>query len=253
MTIDIVFPASSRPEFTAASLLALARNTNWALVRRLIIFTDGSPFYNGCVAPPPIPIEVLEYDKRPLGGPVAIMKAWLADKEGADVMAKIDNDVIVPPGWLDEASGVMDHHPGLDILGLEPPLSRTAAPWARGKRPPAPELNLPGGAQRANPGYATCDSIGGVGLMRRRAFATRAPMLPHSTYGGFTDWQQRHSDLVIGWIVPPLDLFLLDRLPIEPWAALSRQYIAQGDQRPWSLYLPEDASLWQWWLDSQHG
>jgi hypothetical protein len=130
--------------------------------------------------------------------------------------------VIVPPGWLAAAAEVMDLHPELDLLGLEPPLSRTPAPWANGKRPAAPELERGKHIIAGWNGYARCDAVGGVGLFRRRAFADRVRMVPHSTYGGFTDWQLSSPDLVKGWIVPPLMLFLLDRLPIEPWATLSR-------------------------------
>ena len=36
----------------------------------------------------------------------------------------------------------------------------------------------------------------------------------------------------------PLKVFLLDRLPGEPWASLSRKYIAKGWQRAWSGYDP---------------
>lgn len=98
-----------------------------------------------------------------------------------------------------------------------------------------------------NPAYAQCDAIGGVGLMRRSAFGKQR-MKPHSTYGGFTDWQIAHPEVTKGWIVPPLKLFLLDRLPLEPWASLSKRYIEEGLQRPWTNYEPKDAdALWSWW------
>lgn len=246
--VDIVFPSSSRPEFSAVSLAALAVNTNWDLVRRLIIYTDGSPMREGFVAREPIPIDVLEYDHERHGGPVAIMLAYLDRPDVAEVFAKIDNDVIVPPGWLDAAVRVMAEHPELDLLGLEPPASRTPAPWARGKRPPAPEETTIHIADGRFARYVLTDAIGGVGLMRSRAFAGRDRMRPHATYGGFTDWQQRNAEVTKGWILPPLSLFLLDRLPFEPWLGLSRRYIEAGDQRPWTNYGPEAAALWEWWI-----
>ncbi len=245
--IDILFPSSSRPEFAAASLEALGANTDWSLVRNLIIYTDGEPMREGFIARAPIPLDVLEYDHDPHGGPVAIMLDYL-ERTPAAVFAKIDNDVIVPPGWLNAAADVMDRHPELDLLGLEPPLSRTPDPWAHGKRPPAPELDGPPGLHNYR-GYARAEAIGGVGLMRSAAFQGRPRMVPHSTYGGFTNWQTENADVRKGWIVPPLSLFLLDRLPFEPWASLSRRYIAQGHQRPWTNYGPEAAALWQWWLN----
>jgi hypothetical protein len=106
------------------------------------------------------------------------------------------------------------------------------------------------------PTYARTDSIGGIGLFRTRAWAGREPMKPFATYGGFTDWQLREGrlrhgrpPLTIGWCVPPLRLFLLDRMPIEPWASLSKRYIAEGQQRPWTNYTQiEMEGLASWWL-----
>ena len=84
---------------------------------------------------------------------------------------------------------------------------------------------------------------------RDTAMTTHDVMVQHSTYGGFTDWQLAHPELVKGWIVPPLKLFLLDRLPIEPWASLSKKYEAAGEQRFWTRYPLDAASqLWDWWL-----
>ncbi len=86
-------------------------------------------------------------------------------------------------------------------------------------------------------------------LDRTTTMTTHDVMRQHSTYGGFTDWQQRHPELVNGWIVPPLKLFLLDRLPIEPWASLSKKYESTGQQRFWTRYPMEAApALWEWWL-----
>jgi hypothetical protein len=253
--IDILFSASSRPEFTRASLAALRDNTDWTRVRCLWLYLDGpDPETRAAVGTfmahfRPVEFHVFEDS---FGGPVAIMNHWISGTcfTAGLILAKIDNDVIVPPGWLNAAAEVMDLHPELDLLGLEPPLSRTPAPWANGKRPPAPELERGKHIVTGWNGYARCEAVGGVGLFRRRAFTDRPRMVPHSTYGGFTDWQLASPDLVIGWIVPPLALFLLDRLPIEPWASLSRSYIAAGVQRPWTNYGPEAAGLWEWWLNN---
>lgn len=246
MMVDIVFPASSRPEFTAVSIKALVANTDWSLVRRFILYTDGAEPINSAM------VAYGEYVTEKLGGPVAIMKHWLG-QNGAEVMAKIDNDVVVPPGWLNAAVAVMEGAPELGLLGLEPPLSRTPAPWSTVKLPrSAPEID---GSKRlkAGKGYAPCSSIGGVGLMRRSAFDGREEMRPHAIYGGFTDWQIRQNQFVKGWIVPPINLFLLDRLAFEPWASLSQRYITQGDQRPWTNYPPESHRLWDWFFCGECG
>lgn len=267
MKCDIVFLAHGRPEFTAASAAALEANTNWDRVTRLLVYTDGGPLHGdhplvrlwaGNPSQDPIVIET-----RKFGGPVNIMNHYLSGKQmgahdfrPAPVWAKIDNDVIVPPGWLDAGMDVMQHNPELSFLGLEPPASRTRSPYG-GKLPPAPEANANNwtiapvfmkSGMICWACYVPCDAIGGVGFMRTSAWDGRPPMVQHSTYGGFTDWQQRNSDLVKGWIVPPIKLFLLDRLPIEPWASLSKKYEAAGMQRFWTRYPMEAApALWDWW------
>jgi hypothetical protein len=251
--IDILFATNGRAEYTRESLEALKENTDWRLVRVLWIYLDHrSDEQTGAAVLQWLaafafrrPVQIIEHE---LDGPVAIMLDYFGRIAAGELVAKIDNDVIVPRGWLAAAARVMEARPELDILGLEPPLSRTAAPWAKGKRPAPPEwLPMTHRPGDGCPGYARADAIGGVGLMRRRAFTDREPMVPHSTYGGFTDWQQRHPDLVIGWIIPPISLFLLDRLPLEPWSTLSRKYIARGEQRGWTNYGPEAAELWEWW------
>lgn len=232
--IDLIYLAKGRREFTRASLGALMQNTNWRLAR-LIVYTDGDEF--------PATLLNAQVRKAVHGGPVAIMNAYLAGT-GTEVFAKIDNDVIVPPGWLERCLDVMEANDGLGLLGIEPPASRTPAPWRNGQREAEPEKYVRG------EGYAQCSMIGGIGLMRRSAFATSDPMTPHSIYGGFSDWQLRHPKIQKGWICPPLDLFLLDRLPVEPWASLSKRYIAEGQQRPWTNYDPAASALWEWWTKS---
>lgn len=190
------------------------------------------------------------------------MNDYVARADPADVVAKIDNDVIVPPGWLDACHAVMEAHPDLDLLGIEPPASRV--PHFPGmRRSPTPELEeskIVGGhytdGELVNgkytdewvPGYAPCPSIGGIGLMRTKAFLVNEPIKPDGIYGGFTSWQIAHPRIRKGWIVPPLQLFLLDRLPERPWSDLSRVYEARGWQRPWQKY-PASAkdALWGWW------
>lgn len=220
--IDILFPVHNRPEFVEVSRAALETNTDWSKARLLV-------------------------HEDPRGaGPVAIMNDYLS-RPGSEIFAKIDSDTIVPPGWLEAGLAVMEAHPELGLLGIEPPLSRTPAPWMRGKREPAPE----GALQNAS-GYARCESIGGIGFLRRSIFASPDRMRPHGFHGvgGFTDWQLRHPEVIKGWILPPLQVFLLDRLPIEPWASLSKEYIRKEWQRPWTNYSLADSQLWDWWTKS---
>jgi len=266
MKVDILYLTKNRLEFTRQSLAALMLNTNWELIRQVIIVDDGSVdgteelcrkvcadlLWIGvyCILPK-LPVGMA------YGSPAAVMNNFLMASQAADVVCKIDSDVIVPPGCLDVCVNVMARRGDLDLLGIEPPASRV--PHFEGmKRSPTPEFDpakLCGGSlmedgqfSYANGGYAQCDSIGGIGLMRTACFQKYGPLKPHSIYGGFTEWQLAHPQIRKGWIVPPLKVFLLDRLAHEPWAGLSRQYEAKGWQRAWGKY-PAAAKdqLWGWW------
>jgi hypothetical protein len=253
--IDLVFCAHNRLRFTELSLQHLMVNTNWSLVDRLVVYDDSSidgtsKLISGFCRPNGAPSLTPAFRavrkvliRGEYGGPVAIMNDFLA-RDGAAVFAKIDNDVIVPPRWLDICMSSIETSPFVDLLGIEPPLSRKAgAPWNEGRPIPMPELEC-------DPTWsaAVCDAIGGIGLMRRSAFRDRATMRPFATYGGFTDWQLAQRDVVKAWVNPPLKVFLLDRLPFDPFLELSREYMANGWQRPWTLYDPADSQLWDWAL-----
>jgi len=252
---DLLFLVHNRRAFTEAALGALRVNTDWRLVNRLWLYCeagddDGARDRTVCWARE-LGFRNVGVQLGSYGSPAAIMNDYLSrGSRRHDLFCKIDNDVIVPPGWLNQCLDVMNRHPELHLLGIEPPASRTPAPWSRGQRLPAPD-DCNGQGQPVNPGYARCEFIGGIGIMRTAAFDGRTRMQPHSTYGGFTDWQVHQPDLVKGWIVPPLRLFLLDRLPVEPWASLSAEYISKGWQRPWTNYAQDDTTLWDWWTDAR--
>jgi hypothetical protein len=250
--IDLLYLTHNRLEFTQVSVRSILENTNWSLVNEVWVYEDRSidgtrDFIEHIVWP----VRSV-FCAGHFGAPAAVMSHFLGGKDSGDtdIFCKLDNDVIVPPGWLDAAWGVMERSPELDLLGLEPPASRvprmSGMAWSK-----TPELNgglnLNGHAH----GYAPCDSIGGIGLMRRKALVSdpngRLSALPHSKYSGFTEWQLGHPMVKKGWIAPPIRLFLLDRMPTEPWASLSRKYIQKGWQRPWNNYSLESAPLlWEW-------
>src|SRR5689334_18595513 len=180
MTIDLLFLAKNRLEYTRQALHALLANTNWGLVRTVGIYdydsTDGTL---ELIAETHFPVNSWRVFNHGYGSPAAVMNSYVRHHLPADVFAKIDNDTIVPPGWLDQCAAVMEAHPELDLLGIEPPESRVPH-FAGGKRNPQPELTgriiYRGDSGRieksfsGNPfghwGYAPCDSIGGIGLMR---------------------------------------------------------------------------------------
>lgn len=244
MPIDIIFLAKNRLEFTKASFETFIKNTNWNLVHHLYIYDDGSKdgtreylFKRFIGMSKTTIIEGYKF-----GGPASVTKDFVFKKsEGkTEIFAKIDNDVIVPPNWLDTCLSVMEDHESIDLLGIEPWMSRTPH-YVGGIQSKSPELDGPHFDT-----WAPCDSIGGIGLMRCRAFLNHQDLSQHSIYGGFTEWQLRHRDIVKGWIRPALNLFLLDRMPVDPWRTYSREYIAKGWQRAWSNY-SLDNPFWNWW------
>jgi hypothetical protein len=261
--IDILFLTHNRRKFTEASFEALMENTNLDLVSGLVVCDDRSAdgthelmadqtrVFRANLGKPTVFrysvkfADLTEEEKEKeggLGSPVAVMADYLASP-GAQFWAKIDSDVIVPPGWLDQCAATFESHPELDLLGIEPPDSRCPH-FTQSYRPDATrDLEMADGP----PSYVPVSTIGGIGVFRRRAFERR-PLTPHGKYGGFEAWQRAHTQVVRGQIRPALDLFLLDRLPVEPWASLSADYIAKGWQRPWRTYSAGFSHLWQWWL-----
>jgi hypothetical protein len=227
--IDILYLSHNRLEFTKASLKALVENTNWNLVAKLIIYDDDSQdgtreFVQKLSFPFLSVVRAGTY-----GSPVQVMIDYLADISPHDRVpfAKIDSDTMVPPGWLDECMRIMDVHQELDLLGIE--AFNDIAPGVVHYR-----------------SYKTAAHIGGIGLMRSSAFVT-VPR-PNGRYG-FTAWQEQNPEVVKGWINPSLPVFLLDRLPREPWRTFSEEYIAKGWQRRWGPYTEEFKRLWSWWCE----
>lgn len=222
--IEILYLTFNRKAYTAETLAALLANTNWREVSRVVVYddcsSDGTRELLGDVAPGwPVPMEIV--DGR-FGSPVTVMNEYLQRPAGGDVFCKLDSDTMVPPGWLDECLAVMAD-PKLGILGIE-----ACARPRTGSR-----------------GYEPTRVIGGIGLMRRDLF--REELRPHHIYGGFGDWQLQHPEIIKGWISPALEVFLLDRLPMNPWREMSDEYIRRGWQRPWKNYTQADSHLWRWW------
>lgn len=220
MTIDVIYLAANRLRFTEASFASVLQNTNWNLVRRLLVYDDRSTdgtreFLLEAIAEVPADVSFIEHE---LASPPAVMNRYLrGDGETADAFVKIDNDICVPAGYLDALVSVFDLDPDLELLGMEP---------GRAGRPPE---NWDGAY-----GWIDGSHIGGVGLMRTSAFHERPP-IPQRGRLGFTEWQHRY-DPVRGWIAPDLPVFALDMVPDEPWATLSALYIDKGWQRFWPPY-----------------
>lgn len=198
-------------------------------MRRLIVYDDASEDGTLDYLASRIhqcPGSYVLHDEGGLGSPVAVMADYLErHSAGADWFAKVDNDIAMPAGWLDEtlkvAGTVRDEFP-LDLLGL-------AAGWT-------------GDNRKVGCGWEHTSHIGGVGLMRVGAFEGRP--LGWEGRQGFTQWQHAHP-IHAGWIIPDVQAVQLDLVPAEPYAELSEMYIELGWQRRWPPYAGE-ADHWKW-------
>lgn len=236
MLVDILYLAKGRLEFTKHTFKMLVKNTNWDLVNKLVVYDDGSG------KPDRVWLHDAttklgmknEFRATNLESPVAIMLHFL-DRREADVFAKIDNDIVVPPGWLEAMTSVMEAEPALDLLGMEAGMSG---------RPPDDWDGVYGVNH-------DCSHIGGVGLMHTRAFRRVSRPVPNGRFG-FTEWQHQVYP-PRAWIKPDLQMCELDKLPFNPWASLSDGYVDEGVQRRWGKY-PDDMfdDYWSWWNEDLH-
>lgn len=251
--VSLIFPAYNRLEFTRAAWAALMANTNWDLVSEFHVYDDGSTdgtrewLRNArgmALDSEDGPME-LQWHDTTFRSPMGITLDWIR-RSAAPILAKLDNDTVYPPGWLDIALSVMDRHPELDMLGLEcmrePARFRDESPIVIGYTGRENYLAI-------EFSYLPAQFISGLGLYRRSVFTGSLPA--DNGYFGLEEWQAARS-IKAGWILPSLPTILLDRLPFEPWCSLSEEYVRRGWQRPWSgagplRYKPEQHAIWDWW------
>jgi hypothetical protein len=158
--LDVLYLSRNRREFTAFTFAKLVENTNWDLVDRLIVYDDSSTDgaleeIKSRIGDVPVPHEVRGHD---FGSPVAVMNDYIRSTN-ADRFVKIDNDLVVPPAWLDHMVGVMDSDKHLILLGMESPFMGP------------PHLDWDGTYT-----WTAWKHIGGVGLMRTDFFHETGPM-----------------------------------------------------------------------------
>ena len=231
-SVDFLYLAFNRLEFTIETFSTLLRTTDWNYVNELVVYDDGSvdgtrEWLEQNVHKAPAPVR---FQRTNFGSPVTAMNDFIR-RAKAPILAKTDSDAMLPPGWLSAGLGVMDRHPGLDFLGIEAMYPHVEDPAA---------LRT----------YAPAHFISGLGLYRRRAFERHGLPAVINRYFGLEEWQGAHPEIVRGWITPALPVFLLDRLPMEPWRGFSASYIQKGWQRDWQGYDPS-SRLWSWWLNPQ--
>lgn len=234
MKVEILFCAWNRKAFTEASFELLKRNTNWNKVTRLVVYDDGST--DGT-------LEYLRDGEHEIGVPAfelrhggwhstgATMNDYISLTE-AELFVKVDNDIAMPPGWLDRVCSAWYRHQEYELVGME-------AAWNGAYK----------GQQRPSRyGILPARHIGGVGLMRVKAFEWRRPVplsLGKNGRAGFTIWQHRYHPKA-GWLKPDLANVQLDKIPEEPWASLAKRYVEEGWARTWDPYLPDMKGWWEW-------
>lgn len=229
MKLDILFLSWNRFQFTKFSWEMLMANTDWSLVSNLVVWDDGSEdgtaeWLHERVPSAPVPAT---FRSDSLRSPPAIMNRYISQSQ-VDVFAKIDNDIVVPPGWLGDMLGVMERNPEVELLGME-------AGRGNGQKPDWD------GVYRFEDG----SHMGGVGLLKVDTFLRRTRMPEDRGRFGFTEWQLEYQP-VRGWVNPDLPVVSLDRVPFEPWLSFSRDYVEKDWQRPWGTYHAR-ADYWDWW------
>ncbi|HET6456022.1 MAG TPA: glycosyltransferase family A protein, partial [Armatimonadota bacterium] len=230
--VDIMYLACNRLEFTKASFEAMRDNTDWFYVRSLWVYDDGST--DGTREYLEEAIQTIPADRRfvksDFGGPIGPMQHFVTHAT-SPYLAKIDNDTMLPAEWLETALAVMGKNPDLHLLGIEP-------------------FGVERGKDLAHDDYGVVDSshghIGGIGLFRASAFIDSQPEPEPGKYFGFWHWQSANPHIKRGFINPGIPVFLLDRMPMEPWRGLSDEYIRKGWQRPWTKYTEQQSELWEW-------
>lgn len=229
-SVDLMIAFHNRIEFSRECLWHLRRNTDWSLIRKLTLYNVGSVDSTA---------EYLEWARTgyfgdvnckvvhlPVMHIVALQSRHMTAAD-APMLAKIDNDTAMPPQWLEKSLAVFDRHPELYMLGLE------------AFTPQDPNAKI------GDYSYRMAEYISGLAIWKKECFATSAPVAMAGRRG-LEEWQQHVvPKLTRGWILPALDVFLMDHLPFEPYLSRSNYYEGRLWQRPCPKY-PVDCKLWAW-------
>lgn len=233
-SVDVVYLAWNRAEFTDITIGLLLANTDWNQVDRLIVYDDGSTDGTRELLAQSLAGFPVEHELRDTAGigPPAIMNHYIRSRPAADWWVKLDNDIALPPGWLSALLAVRDREPGWDAVGFE--AGRTGIPGI--------DIHPWDGIYRGQ----QARWIGGVGLLRTGMFGRHAP-IPERGRFGWTEAQMRRG-WNLGWITPDLMVPQLDRVPAEPYASWSARYIEEEWQRPWPQMDPHASGPYFQWL-----
>jgi len=222
MTTDLMFLAKNRLRFTQESFSWLRRNTNWDLINNFVIYDDGSEDGTAEWLQERAVKIGAEFRQTNFGSGILAGNDFVA-RSKADFVAKIDNDAMYPPDWLDIALGVVQSHPELQMMGLE-------------------YMGIPGDMPYS---YHAAAETDGLWIARGEIF--RGTALPEAiqVYFGMCHWVIKYK-VRSGWLKPSIPVFLLDRLPFEPWCTLSSEYTNKGWQRTLERYGKGMEHLWDW-------
>jgi hypothetical protein len=235
MNLEILFTARERLAFTKATFELLIRNTNWNAVTRMVVIDDES----GKESKFWLSEKVVELNRSgnypeiemwhtKLHSPPALMNHFI-ERTACDVFAKIDNDIALPPFWLENMLSVWTSQE-IELLGMEAGQTKMAG---------RDGVLLDGAF-----GFEECTHIGGVGLMNAERFR-QLPPIPVRGYFGWTEHQQLYR-WIRGWITPDIPCPQLDRIPEEPWLSLTAYYKQRGWNRDWPPYEKISAPYWSW-------
>lgn len=226
--VDLLYIACNRLEFTKETFSTLILSTEWDLVRELTVIDDGSTdgtfeFLQEAIKRVSASHRLLQ---TKIGSPSGVTK-YFFENSVAPILAKLDNDAMYPPGWLTASLDVLERHPELDLLGIEAFYEVVHEQVERHFEP--------------------AEFISGLGLYRRRTFERFGMFEPFAKWCGLEEWQQANPGIVRGWLRPSLPVFLLDRIPFNPWSKYSDQYVLKGWQRQWPKYAQDsDVVRWRW-------
>jgi len=226
--IDVLFLARNRLEFTREALETLKEGTEWPLVETLYLYddqsSDGTREYLESMVHA-MPVKTI-FCSGIFNGPMPVLLDCVAKGTG-ELICKVDNDTLMPPGWLRAGLSVIVEHNDLDLLGIgyrDQLLSKyVGVPLS----------------------YEEARFVGGIGIFRRRVLCA-LPNLPcrDQSWHGINQ-----ADMKVGWLYPNALVVLLDRIPFQPWVGHSERYEKLGWQRNWGRYAANgNRPLWGWWL-----
>jgi glycosyltransferase involved in cell wall biosynthesis len=229
MRVDLLYLAFNRLAFTRLTFETLLANTDWNLVDRLLVYDDGSEdgtraYLDAAIGGCPVDWHLVHAG---WGSPVEIMNHYVEHAD-SEWFAKIDNDILCPPEWLNVLTGVCENSPQLQLLGME-----------------AGRMGLPEDDWDGSYGWEDCSHMGGVGLIKTEVLGTRRRMTADGRFG----WTQHQWEYkpVRGWVKPDLRVCSLDQLPFEPWQSLAAEYVSQGWARAWPAYFERWMhGYWDW-------